>query len=114
LTNTLPRPRLMNLLKKNTDKKLILILGQAAQGKSTLAAAFLEQVPTPSAWVNLGPEESDPVNLFYAVIQSVQQVLKEQDLTSLLNYPSRTMGPRDPIGFYREWIRGMAGFISTV
>ena len=47
LTNTLPRPRLLNLLKKNSDKKLILILGQAAQGKSTLAASFLEQVHNP-------------------------------------------------------------------
>jgi LuxR family maltose regulon positive regulatory protein len=113
LTNTLPRPRLLNLLKKNTDKKLILILGQAAQGKSTLVASFLEQTKTPTAWVNLGPEESDPVNLFYAVIQSLKQALKEQDLSSLLEYPSRTMGPRDPIGFYREWIRGLAGFISA-
>lgn len=113
LTNTLPRPRLLNLLKKNTDKKLILILGQAAQGKSTLAASFLEQVPIPSAWVNLGPEESDPVNLFYAIIHSLQQSFKESDCSSLLEYPSRTMGPRDPIGFYREWIRGLAGFISA-
>ncbi len=113
LTNTLPRPRLLNLLKKSMDKKLILILGQAAQGKSTLAASFLEQVPIPSAWVNLGPEESDPVNLFYALIDSLQQVLPEGDFSSLLEYPSRTMGPRDPAGFYREWVRGLAGFISS-
>ena len=72
LSNTLPRPRLLNLLKKNTDKKLILILGQAAQGKSTLAASFLGQAGIPATWVNLGPEESDPVNLFYAITQSLQ------------------------------------------
>ena len=113
LTNTLPRPRLLNLLKKNTDKKLILIMGQAAQGKSTLAASFMGQSRIPAAWVNLGPEESDPVNLYYAVIQSLQQALKAQDLSSFLEYPSRTMGPRDPVGFYREWIRGLAGFITT-
>jgi ATP/maltotriose-dependent transcriptional regulator MalT/DNA-binding SARP family transcriptional activator len=113
LTNTLPRPRLLNLFKKNTDKRLILILGQAAQGKSTLAASFLEQVPFPSAWVNLGPEESDPVNLFQALVRSLEQALSGGDWSSLVDFPSRTMGPRDPIGFYREWIRGLAGFISA-
>jgi LuxR family maltose regulon positive regulatory protein len=112
LTNTLPRPRLLNLLKKNTDKKLILILGQAAQGKSTLAASFMGQTKTPAAWVNLGPEESDPVNLFHVLVQSLQRELPGGDWASLMDFPSRTMGPRDPIGFYREWVRGLAGSIS--
>ena len=113
LTNTLPRPRLLNLLKKHADRKLILILGQAAQGKSTLAASLLEDVTTPSAWVNLGAEDSDPVNLFYAAVQALQQALKGSDLSPIRNYPTRTMGPRDPFGFYREWVRGLAEYIST-
>jgi DNA-binding SARP family transcriptional activator len=112
VSNTLPRPRLLNLLKKNTEKKLILILGRAAQGKSTLAASFLEQAGIPAAWVNLGPEESDPVNLFQIIVQALQQVLSGSEWASLLDFPSRTMGPRDPIGFYREWIRGLGEFIS--
>jgi len=39
LPQILIRPRLLNFIEKNKDKKLILILGQAAQGKSTLAAS---------------------------------------------------------------------------
>ncbi len=111
VTNTLPRRRLLNLLKKNTGKKLILILGQAAQGKSTLAASFLERSGIPAAWVNLGAEESDPVNLFQIIIQALQRVLSGREWSSLLDFPSRTMGPRDPVGFYREWIRGLGEFI---
>jgi LuxR family maltose regulon positive regulatory protein len=36
----LHRPRLLDLLKKNQDKRLLFILGQAAQGKTTLAASY--------------------------------------------------------------------------
>jgi ATP/maltotriose-dependent transcriptional regulator MalT len=113
LTNTLPRPRLLNLLKKHMDRKLILILGQGAQGKSTLAAAFLKQVPVPSAWANLGPEDSDPVNLFHGVVHSLQRALQDCDLSPALDFPTRTMGFRDPVGFYREWIRGLSEFLSS-
>ena len=59
----LPRPRLLDLFKKNKDKKLILIIGQAAQGKSTLAAWYFRESKRPSIWINLGPEDSDPVTV---------------------------------------------------
>ena len=113
MTNTLPRPRLLNLLKKNRDKKLILILGQAAQGKSTLAASFLEQAGITAAWVNLGPEESDPANLFQVIVLALQRALPEGNWASLMDFPSRTMGPRDPVGFYKEWVRGLGEFIPA-
>ena len=41
LPQVLERPRLIERLEQNQDKKLILILGQAAQGKSTLQAPWL-------------------------------------------------------------------------
>jgi len=49
LPNILYRPRLIKALEKNKDKRLILILGQAAQGKSTLATSHLKESEVPSA-----------------------------------------------------------------
>ncbi len=45
----LDRPRLIERLIQNRDKKLILILGQAAQGKSTLAVSYVKASQIPSA-----------------------------------------------------------------
>jgi ATP/maltotriose-dependent transcriptional regulator MalT len=95
LTNILHRPRLIKLLEQNQDKKLILILGQAAQGKSTLAAAYVKARTMPSAWINLGPEESDPVNLFYLTAYALQQVLTGIDFSPILMNPTVTTGPRE-------------------
>lgn len=63
LPQILPRPRLLDLLEKNKDKKLILILGQAAQGKTTLAASYVKTSKIPTAWLNLDQPDSDPINL---------------------------------------------------
>jgi LuxR family transcriptional regulator, maltose regulon positive regulatory protein len=113
LTNILNRPRLIKLLEQNQDKKLILILGQAAQGKSTLAASYVNTGTIPSAWINLGPEESDPVNLFYLAAYSLQQVLTGIDFSPILMNPAVTTGPREEIPLYREWTHALFDQIST-
>lgn len=86
LPRILDRSRLLDLLERNKNKKLILILGRAAQGKSTLAASYVRSSKTPFAWINLAEEDSDPVNLFYLMGQSLQHALKEIDLSRLLSY----------------------------
>ena len=103
LLRILNRPRLIQRLEENQDKKLILILGQAAQGKSTLAAAYARQSKIPSAWINLGSDESDPVNLFHVLVRACDHALPKVDLTTLFNYPAFRMGPREEIPLYREW-----------
>ena len=103
LPRILDRSRLIQRLEENQDKNLILILGQAAQGKSTLAASYAQKSETPWAWMNLGIEDSDPVNLFYLFVQSLQYALNEVDLSSLQDYPGAVMGPREEIPLYREW-----------
>jgi LuxR family maltose regulon positive regulatory protein len=103
LPQILYRLRLLNLLEKNKDKKLILILGQAAQGKTTLAASYVKTSKIQSAWMNLDKEESDPVNLFHLIVQSLQYVLKEIDFSHLLSYPLGTGGERPEIPLYRDW-----------
>lgn len=62
LSRILYRSRLIQRLEENQDKNLILILGQAAQGKSTLTASYAQKSETPWAWMNLGIENSDPVS----------------------------------------------------
>ena len=47
--NILDRPRLMERFEHNTDKRVMLILGQAAQGKSTLAASYVQRSQIPAA-----------------------------------------------------------------
>ena len=71
------RPRLFERMEEARDKKLLLILGQGAQGKSILAASYLEWSGRPYAWLNLGPEDSDPVTLFLILIQAVRGTFNE-------------------------------------
>ncbi len=113
LPKILQRSRLIDRLEKNKDKRLILILGQAAQGKSTLAASYFNTLETPTAWLNLGKDDSDPVNLFYSIVHSIQHVLKDIDLSPVLAYPSVTMGPRLEIPLYREWLNAIFEKISA-
>jgi ATP/maltotriose-dependent transcriptional regulator MalT/DNA-binding SARP family transcriptional activator len=94
-------------LEENQDKKLILILGQAAQGKSTIAASYAQKSEAPWAWMNLEIEESDPVNLFYLLVQSLQHALKAVDLSPIQDYPAKAMGPREEIPLYREWTHAL-------
>ncbi len=100
----LNRSRLINSLKRHQDKKLILILGQAAQGKSTLAVSYVNSSPVPSAWINLGPVDTGAVNLFYLLGQALQQALPEADFAHALAYPSVVLGPREEAPLYRDWL----------
>ena len=61
------RSRLHDLLKKNQEKKLILIMGQAAQGKTTLVASHVKTAKIHYAWLNLDQSDSDPVNLYHSI-----------------------------------------------
>ncbi len=101
LSHVLARPRLLDLLEKNKDKRLILILGQAAQGKTTLVASQAKASERPSAWINLDKLESDPVNLFYLMIQSLQYVLKDIDFSPLAYESDGMMGSSSVTSLYR-------------
>jgi hypothetical protein len=99
----LPRSRLIEQICKNQDKRLLLILGQAAQGKSTLAAVYAGTQETPVAWLNLDQGDSDPVNLFYGIINAFQHCLPDQDISltplagiSLCSQPMR----RVKVGYF--------------
>jgi len=90
----------------------MLILGQAAQGKTTLAASYVKNATTPSAWINLDQEESDPVNLFQLLVQALQHVSPVANLSPLLDYQSMAIGPRAEMPLYRDWINALFGRVA--
>jgi ATP/maltotriose-dependent transcriptional regulator MalT len=89
------------------DRKLVLILGQAAQGKTTLAASFAKRSSKPCAWINLAEEEGEAANLFYLLVHSLGNAFKGIDVTSLLSYPSLSTVSRNEKALYREWARAV-------
>ena len=109
----LKRPRLLERLEQQSDKKLILILGQAAQGKSTLAFSYMNASKVPSAWLNLEPEDSEAVNLFYLLVNSLQRALPKIALSPLLTYPTLPAGPREEILLYRDWLLTLMSRIKS-
>lgn len=109
----LPRPRLVERIKQHQDKKLIFILGPAAQGKTTLAASYVQPAPLASAWLNLGPEDSEAVSLFYLLVQSLQRALPASNLVPLLSYPSLATGPREEIPLYRDWLVALLSQVQS-
>lgn len=104
LHKTVRRPRLLDLLQQNSDRKLTLILGQAAQGKSTLAASYAMELEIPTAWASLGVEDSDSINLYYLLVHSLQRALRDIDFAGALTYPNVSIGPRAPVPLYRDWV----------
>jgi LuxR family transcriptional regulator, maltose regulon positive regulatory protein len=105
--DVLQRPRLVDQINKNQDKRLLIILGQAAQGKSTLAASYAGSQEVPVAWLNLDQGDSDPANLFYWLINAFEHCLTDRDLSFLRSYLSASRGPREPIPLYRDWVQVM-------
>ena len=113
LPQILYRTRLLSLLEKNEDKKLTLILGQAAQGKTTLVASYVKRSNMPSAWVNLDKEDSTPHNFFTLIGQSLCYALKGIDSVHLPSYPPGRREMRREVPFFREWTQSLFENISS-
>lgn len=112
LSSVVPRPRLFQRLTQNDDKQLIFILGQAAQGKSTLAASYLEELNIKPAWITLSAEDSDPVNLFHALISALEAAVNSVDFSAIKEYPALSAGPRDESALYRDWLQSIFSLVS--
>lgn len=97
------RKRLIQKLLKYQDKKLVLILGQAAQGKSTLAALYLKSIEAMSIWINLGEEDSDHVSLCRLMIRSIRSSLAHADSPPLQSSFTKGMIFRKQEMCFGEW-----------
>ena len=104
LPQILHRARLIKCLDQQPEKKLILILGQAAQGKSTLVATYVNSSPVATAWINLSPDDTEAVNLFYLLGHALQRALPKVEFAPAMAYPAVTLGPRVEAPLYRDWL----------
>ncbi|MDD3993140.1 MAG: BTAD domain-containing putative transcriptional regulator [Desulfobacteraceae bacterium] len=99
----LMRKRLLRQMNGAMDRKLTIVQGRAAQGKTTLAASYVAQSRVPFVWLNLGPEDADPAGLFHLLVHGLGPYLPEEALPHLMAYPSLSFGPREAMPLYREW-----------
>ncbi len=70
----LPRPRLIQFLESNADKRLLLLSAPAGYGKTTLLADFLATVSRPFAWYQLDALDSDPTVFLTYLIESLRRM----------------------------------------
>ncbi|HEX9112721.1 MAG TPA: BTAD domain-containing putative transcriptional regulator [Nitrospirota bacterium] len=74
----LERERLLARLQAWEDRKLVIIHGQAGQGKSTLAADYVRSLRSPFIWYNVDREDDNPSVFFSCLGQAVQRVFPRQ------------------------------------
>ena len=75
------RNRLIQQLDSAVGRRLALITGQAAQGKTTLAASYLAACGTPAAWIHLEERDSDAGRFFDMAATAFQEAFPDLELT---------------------------------
>ncbi len=77
-SRALERDRLLSKLQEWDEKKLIIIHGQAGQGKSTLVATHLHSLATPAAWYTLDQDDADPAVFLAGLAQALKRIWPDQ------------------------------------
>ena len=70
----LPRPRLLDWLDSNSDKRLTLLSAPAGYGKTTLLADFINTSSLPFSWYQLDAQDSDPTVFLTYLIESLRSM----------------------------------------
>lgn len=69
-----PRPRLLEWLDSNADKRLTLLSAPAGYGKTTLLADFINASDSAFAWYTLDAQDSDPTVFLTYLIESLRSM----------------------------------------
>lgn len=96
------RPRLIRRVTDAGAPRVILITGQAAQGKSTLAVEIARRPGPPVAWMHLDPSDSDPVNFFHLLVHALKMSRPDLDVSPFLKNPAIALGPATGSGRIAE------------
>ncbi len=95
VADVLPRPRLYRLLENYDHCSVVLVTGQAAQGKSTLVADFLQGRDDQCLWFHMNRSASDHGVLFETLVRGIRQW---GDLPEEFSFPPHiTLGTREDL-----------------
>lgn len=88
----LPRPRLLDWLESNTDKRLTLLSAPAGYGKTTLLADFINASHRPFAWYTLDAQDSDPTVFLTYLIESLRSMKRApESLTRAIGQTAQSL-----------------------
>ncbi|MBV6449398.1 MAG: HTH-type transcriptional regulator MalT [Anaerolineales bacterium] len=99
----LSRPRLLDWLESNSDKRLTLLSAPAGYGKTTLLADFINASSLPSIWYTLDAQDSDPAVFLTYLIESLRNMKRApktltravgQTAQSILDSAETTISPQ--------------------
>lgn len=110
-TRTISRPRLIQRMTAAEAARVILITGQPAQGKSTLAAEIARLESPSTAWMHLDPSDSDPMNFFHLLVHALKGARPTLDVAAFRNNPAINLGPQAGVDRITELV---GVFLETV
>ena len=95
-TDDLYRNRLVDMLRDNLDKKVVLISAGAGYGKTTLLSQFLAKTSIRSVFFHLEKSDAEPVVFFSYLIEGIRKIepefgWKTEALSHFFNFPQRYM-----------------------
>ena len=99
---TIYRHHLIQTLKSNASKRLILVVAAGGWGKSTLLASYARTLTSPYLWYTMDPSDQDPVVFFPLLFQGLYQIIPQgkKALVPPLMALNRSQG--DAILFFRH------------
>jgi LuxR family transcriptional regulator, maltose regulon positive regulatory protein len=102
-SHALERDRLLGKLQEWDEKKLIIIHGQAGQGKSTLVATHVHSCATAAVWYTLDREDADPAVFLAGLAQALKRIWPDRTFGLPLVPQNDLVPPRDAATMQR-WI----------
>ncbi|NOX33210.1 MAG: protein MalT [Deltaproteobacteria bacterium] len=102
IPGTVKRQRLFLALDENFHKQNFLITGQAAQGKSTLVASYLQPLRGPVLWFHLSGDDSIHTKLFDRLINGIQTLPGQDKGENNAFIPNSTFGTEKGLFRYIE------------
>lgn len=107
LPDVVPRQRLLQRLKTNGNSHLILVIGQAAQGKSTLVAEHLSARQIPAAWLHMDLYDSDSANFYHLLICALSHCLPTRNLEEYIEQAHVALSTSDATVRYESMLRSL-------
>ncbi len=89
------RPRLLKILKKQVNAKLLALLAPSGYGKTTLLAQFARSLRQPVAWLALGADDAEALTCAGSVARAIRETLPD---LLLLHWDAAVQAKASPDG----------------